>query len=540
MTRSSRFLRALFAASSFLCVILLVACGGGNSNPTPPPPTGNFSNASLNGQYAFSLTGTESGTGAYSARVGSFSADGNGHILGGLQDILNLSAGQVPPESVISISGGSYAIQSNGRGVLTLNGATGQPLVLSLTLASISKGFLVETDALASASGNLLLQTPSAFAANSVVGKYVFDLFGISFAGPTPAPISTIGQFAADGNGNITGGVLDQNDGSFSPSGPVAIPASTYQLDTNGNGSNFGRGTVTLNGRSYAFYIVDAQHLKLLQEDNLGGAAGDATLQSGVIPSANSGFAGSFVFEVFGSATTSNRNYGPDGRAGRFTSDGNGGISTLAFDDNNDGNYTHVASSVSNSTYTIDTANAGSGRGTFTFTSSSLKTLTYVFYLYSPTQAVIQDVSPGVIGDGTMLAQATGPINVSNVQGNYAFHSNGLQLISPSPLLETFVGQYAQSTSTSGNMAGTMDYTQLGLNSSSNSSTNAVTLNAGISGTLTLNGDGTQTNGAKVAVGGISPFTLNYIVYYADTSTALFLCEDSNRTNSGIAIQQTQ
>jgi len=41
------------------------------------------------------------------------------------------------------------------------------------------------------------------------------------------------------------------------------------------------------------------------------------------------------------------------------------------------------------------------------------------------------------------------------------------------------------------NIAGVVDYAQLGLNAIN---TNGVTLNAGISGTLTIAGDGTQDN----------------------------------------------
>ena len=75
---------------------LVVACGGGGgSGPPPtPPPVGKFSNASLAGQYAFSMTGSElcGGSGSLFTRVGSFTADGNGNITTGLEDI-NVCAG---------------------------------------------------------------------------------------------------------------------------------------------------------------------------------------------------------------------------------------------------------------------------------------------------------------------------------------------------------------------------------------------------------------------------------------------------------------
>ena len=272
----------------------LAACGGSGSNITPPPPAGNFSNASLNGQYAFSMSGVDLNSGAFIARIGSFAADGQGHITSGLEDVLDLGSGS--PASLVTFSNGTYQIQANGRGLIVLNVTGGGTLQLSASLQSSSQGYLVQTDGLASTSGGLELQTPLQFSANAIIGKYVFDFSGLSFAGTTPSPISLVGQFGADGNGNVTGGTIDVNDGEFAPTGAVALTASSYQLDTNGNGSNFGRGTMTLDGRTFAFYIVDATRVELLEEDSLGGTSGPAVLQTGVIPTQNSGFNGGLRF----------------------------------------------------------------------------------------------------------------------------------------------------------------------------------------------------------------------------------------------------
>lgn len=531
-------MRPLGLLATILAVVQLVACGGSGAPVTPPPPAGTFSNASLKGQYAFLLSGIENVSGAHFARLGSLSADGSGHITTGLEDVLNLSTGA--PASQIAILGGTYQVQANGRGLIMLSLSGGGNLQFSVALKSSSAGLLAETDGLAATSGSLNLQTPAAFSGSSLSGKYVFDFSGVSFAGSSPSVISSIGQFAADANGNVTGGTVDVNDSAFTPSGAINLAASTYQLDTNGNGTSFGRGMVTLNGRLYAFYIVDNTRIKLLEEDALGGTQGDAVLQSGTIPAQNSAFNGSFVLLSNGSATTGI--FGPVARVGRFTADGSGGIGTIVFDQNSDGNNSHVSagSSSSGASYSIDTSHPGSGRGTFTFHNSSVGTVSYVFYLSSPASGVIQDVSVGVVGDGTLLAQAAGPFTASSVAGNYAFHWNGVQLVSPSPFQESFVGQAAQSNAASGNYLGVMDYVELGLNSTVNNGLLGVILNTGISGTLTVNGDGTQNNGYKIAVGGESPFTINFVAYLADNQTALLLCTDSNRTTSGMSTQQTQ
>ena len=128
----------------------------------------------------------------------------------------------------------------------------------------------MQTDLNDAASGGFNLQTPSMFTAAAVNGSYVFDLAGISFSSTnTVAPITTIGQFTADGNGKITGGTIDVKNGNTdTASGAIALAPGSYQMDlTNGNGANFGRGTLTVNGYDYAFYIVNSSRV-LIVNDN--------------------------------------------------------------------------------------------------------------------------------------------------------------------------------------------------------------------------------------------------------------------------------
>ena len=519
---------ALLAAS------YLSACSG-SSSIIPPPPNGSFSNASLTGQYAFSMSGRNSGTGAFIGRIGSISADGKGHITSGLEDVLNLDTGA--PASQLTFSDGTYQIQSSGRGLIVLNLTAGGTLQLSLALKSNVQGLVVQSDGAASTSGSLNLQTPAQFSGNAMNGKYVFSFSGISFAGAPPSVISTVGEFAADGNGNVTGGTVDVNDGSFKPSGAISLTPTTYQLDTNGNGTNFGRGMMTLNGKSYAFYIVNSTRLAMLEEDSTGGAEGDAILQIGAIPAQNSDLKGSFVFLTGGSIATGN--FGPIARLGRMNTDGLGGVASVVFDENGDGNNTHISesSNLSNATYSIDTANAGSGRGTFTFHNSSTGTVSYVFYFYSPTRAVLQDVSASIVSDGELMAQSGAPFTTTSTAGNYIFNWGGLQLVNPSPYEEQFVGQGAQTNVGNNNLSGLADYLEIGLNSTN---TSGVNLNASISGTLTINGDGTQDNTYKIAVGGSTGFTINFKAYVADNSDIFLICYDGDRTTGGLMTQQTQ
>lgn len=508
----------------------VAGCGGGGSGPTPPPPSGGFSNASLKGQYAFSMSGVDT-TGAFIARTGSFVADGNGNITGGLEDVVSLGASSSP--ALVAFTTGTYQIQSNGRGLVVFQASNGTGLQLNMALSSTSRGYLVQTDLNATSSGSFNLATPADFTATNFTGKYVFDFSGVSFGVSSVAPLSIIGQVAADGNGNITGGLEDSNDGNVAaPSGPVAISPGTYALDSSGNGTAFGRGTMTFGGRAFAFYIVDNTRIKVIEEDLQGGSIGDAAQQASTIPAANSAFTGGWTYLVGGSTTQ-----GPDTRVARFTADGNGNLGAISYDENNAGGYNHISqgTNISAATYAIDTANAGTGRGTFTFTDSGSGTFKYVFYAISSSQAVVQDLSSGIVSDGSMLTQSAGPFTLSASAGNYAFNWSGVQLGSNSavPFEEDFVGQYALSSATSSNISGVVDYVELGL------SGNNLFTNIGLSGTLTITGDGTNNNNFKVLISGSPSTTITFQAYFASPTTMFLVCSDNTRTTAGITLQQT-
>ncbi len=513
-----------------LCSLCLAACGGGGGGGTPPPPAGDFSNASLHGQYAFSMSGVDL-NGGYIARAGSFIADGNGAITAGLEDVISSSSGG----SLVSFAGGTYTIQANGRGLLVLNATNGGGLQLNFVLSSTSEGFLVETDLQATSSGTFALQNTMEFTATALNGNYVFDLSGFSFT-QNVLPFSTVGQIALDGNGNLTGGTIDENDGNASvPSGAIAVPPSTYQLDTSGNNGTFGRGTLSFAGRDFAFYIVSHNRLKFIEEDSPAATIGDALLQSSSIPTENSGFAGSFVYLVGGASVLGTQP--ADARVARFTADGNGGIGAISFDENNDGATRHISqgSNISAATYSIDTANAGSGRGTFTFTDSGGGTYTYVFYLISPSQAALQDTSNGIVADGPMQAQSGSPFTNANIAGSYAFNWSGVQLGSQNaiPFEEDFVGQYVLDSSTSNNASGVMDYTELGLSGKQLFSNTAIT------GSFTIKDDGTNDNKFQVINHNSPSVTYNFVAYVVSPTTTYMLITDATRVTAGITTQQS-
>jgi len=205
--------------------------------------------------------------------------------------------------------------------------------------------------------------------------------------------------------------------------------------------------------------------------------------------------------------------------------------------DNNDGSINQISpgTSLTNATYAIDTTHAGSGRGTFTFKDSSLGTFTNVFYMISPTQAVVEDTSPGLITVGPMLAQSGSPFTNANLAGNYALSWNGVQLgvTTSIPFQEDLVGQYVLSNTTS-NISGVVDYTELGLSNST------FLFDVGLSGTLKINGDGTNGNNLQLVSSGSSSTTFDFQGYVANPNTMFIVSTDTSRVFAGVVTQQSQ
>jgi hypothetical protein len=515
---------ALFLALS--AAVFCAACGGGGTVVTPPPPVGNFSNASLKGQYAFSMRGADGITGSFFARVGSFTADGKGNITGGLEDVNTAVNG---PQT-LAFTSSTYTVQADGRGVLNLTNSTGT-LSFSITLLSPTEGLVVQTDLNATASGTFVIQNANSFNAAGISGAYVFDFSGLD---PGGFPDSIVGQFVSTGSGTFSSGLLDENDNAVA-SGPASFSGgANYQMDAT-NGTTFGRGAVTFiaNGITfhYIFYIVNGSRVRMLENSSAGAlTVGDAVSQSSV-PSSNTTFNGNFAFLLSGSGST-----GPLTRVGRLTADGKGGLSGIFADTNDTGVVAKVPSgSLSATTYTIDTtpANVGTGRGTLTFMDSSLGTFKFIFYLSSSSGGVIQDVSKNNVADGTIQLQTGAPLSNSSLAGDYGLNFTGTSSNSSTGLTgeEDYVGQITLSSASSNNVTGAVDFSEF-------SSNQGVFTNVVVSGNgLTVGGDGTTSNGMRNALSlklaGNPTSTINFAPYIVNSQTIFVAGTDANRIISG-------
>jgi hypothetical protein len=500
---------------AILLASLVAACNNGGTffvGPPPPPPTGNFSSASLKGQYAFLMTGTElcSGFSSLFTRAGSFTADGNGHITGGLEDV-NVCTGVFNLQFINS----TYSITADGRGILNLTNNTGTT-IYSITLSSPTQGLIVQTDINSTASGSFQRQNTSAFSNPAIAGGYVFDVAGIS---ATSNPESIIGRFNADGVGGINSGLFDSNEAG-TLSGQQLFPVGAfYQLDTNGDGTNFGRGTANIAGHNFAFYIVDATRLKLLGIDFPEAFSGEAFAQQNMTftaASLNSGFA----FLIGGSSSV-----GPIATSGRFNADGAGNLTSIFLDENNSGTITLLPSQggTVTGTYAVD-AN-GLGGGTATWTDTKVGTFSFIFYLISPTDAVFQEIDSNITSDGSLLAQTAGLVSPATLAGNFAFVWSGV-----SSDEEDFVGQLKLTSATGNNASGIMDFNEFGAGQQF--------FNIQFNGPLTITPPGTGPNTLVATTTFPSPTTFNFTAYAVDSNTVFLVGVDNNRVIAGSVVRQ--
>jgi hypothetical protein len=402
-----------------------------------------YTTSSLQGHYAFSIAGQIlSGPSAGPFfRAGSFVADGAGNLSGGLEDVNETSG-------VTSGSGfsfvGTYTVSADGRGTLKFSdgshGPANLPAIFDFVLVNGTQLQITGFDAsggaattyAGTAAGQANAQNVSTYANNplsALFGTYVFDFSGVDAA--NGRGLSQIGEFTADGAGDITGGSIDIDDGGTSnqlqitgntaaPFTPPVYP-SFYSINASG------RGTMTLATNdpafptlTFSFYVVSRGSSKFAGTDTAQALSGMAMQQ---IPNATfdpTSLNGSYAFLLSG--------LGPGGAqatatAGSFIAGGNGNITSGVFDENVNG--TPSVANPFGGNYTV----TSNGRGTASFTGGRK----YVFYFGAAGSAVIQEIDtihPGIAADG-MFTQQQVPIppaafSLASIIGNYAIGTNGL------------------------------------------------------------------------------------------------------------------
>lgn len=466
-----------------------------------------FGPAALRGQYAFLVKG-ENGSTAL-ARVGSVIFDGNGNVTSGVEDVNSTTAA-----STILFNGGTYTVQADGRGTLSLTNSTAGTISFYIAMASNQQGFLVENDGNNATSGSLYKQNPNNFSNPGLSGSYLFDFAGVDTSGHAE---SIIGHLISDGAGHFPSGWLDQNDDGTT-SGATSLSSSSYQMDAT-YGSNFGRGVAAINGLAYVFFIVDGTRAEFLETDSGMMTAGEVVMQQST-PTQVSALNGNFAFVGFGSSSSS-QNSQPLARGGRFSADGNGNVSGVMLITNGAGTAAQVPSTGTlQGTYSIDTS--GSGRGTMTFTDSSAGTFKFIFYLGSSGQAVFQDTSKDVILDGTMLQQSSTSATQATLAGSHAFLWGGVNNGE-----NVFSGQMTLTATSSNNAKGTLDLNEAGTSAISDI----------FSGNLSVSGDGTARNNLNLTAANPSG-SFSFGVFLIDANTMLLVSSDDKDVIIGRSLRQ--
>lgn len=263
-----------------------------------------FSGAQVTGGYSFMLAGYSGAASENASWAGIFTADGTalgstpGNISGGIFDenVGNNGGGTgynnevATPAAGLPFTGTYTAPDAAGRGIITLSSAPDSPATCGasplppctqyvyylvtpevLQLTSMSNTGHAGNTGTAFGQGSLATATTDNTALS---GGYVFSYYGFGDNNNGGDSGAAAGQFATDGNGNVTGGIMDlnvANGGSPTPSiatTGISLTGSTYSF------SGSPRGTFTdPSGQNYNIYLTDP-NLNLLDPNNTSGGGG--------------------------------------------------------------------------------------------------------------------------------------------------------------------------------------------------------------------------------------------------------------------------
>jgi hypothetical protein len=145
------------------------------------------------------------------------------------------------------------------------------------------------------------------FANGNLNGTYVFSVTG-SVADSASDFVTIMGVFTADGNGNITGGYLDQNSTASGGLILETITSGTYNIGADGRPtgtSAIPTGLLTLQTQNsgtftFDYVLTSSQHGLMTEFESFGSASGTLDLQSNVTQADIVGQ--SYVFNFSGSS----------------------------------------------------------------------------------------------------------------------------------------------------------------------------------------------------------------------------------------------
>jgi len=493
-----------------------------------------YSDHSLDGPYTFSYKGNDAS--GFLGVVGSFVADGGGHIVSGLEDFDSFITG-VSTQVTLT---GTYQVGADGRGTATLNTSQGA-VKLAFALSSNEHARVIRFDTNATGGGTIDQQNLNALSNSPSVisGPYAFIASG---ADSSFQPMGIGGEFSSDGTGNIpaTNTILDVNDDGIANASGITTADTTlhgsYQFD--GAFPGTGRGTLTLTSsttgsREYAFYIVDGAHMQLVEIDSNAFVVGRAV----GAPTGNSFSAASLVSANYPFTNGGNSTAGAYAGGGVFTSNGSGMITGGTFDINNAGTY-NSGPSLSACPYTVDATTGRTDLKLFSGTgacpaSANASLSEFAAYLTSDGSALMLEIDANAVTIGTAYQQCfvasactSGVPAITGVSASIGLTGEGTFHRNPSAYQQNLVGQLALSSASIS--SGTLDINNF----------NAV-FPGDPAGTGSSIGTPSSTGRGTFVIAATNPTaTYNLIYYLIDDTSALLLDKDASLVLRGALAQQ--
>jgi hypothetical protein len=435
-------------------------------------------NGTLNGTYAYSFNGYEAGSPSVGA--GSFIADGNGNVTGGVYDH---NGGSLGLQIDQPITGGSYSISLNGFGTITLNTGNG-PITFGVATGTPDNMRIIHFNENGSngswGSGAIRQQNPSDFNRAALVGGWALGIQGFD---PSGNPRAIAGTYQEDSQGNIAG-VEDINDSGTLLNDEPFTGNPVGSIDP-----TYGRATsqILLNGKTYtnAVYVVSAGE-KLLVAIDAGGAlqTGNNLRQSG---SFNNGtMNGHSITRAAGQSGQGGSNV----FVGLVTADGNGNV-TAKLDQNKNG---VVGQSTSIGTYSV----ASNSRTVINFTDGS----TQYAYLVGPNEGFAVSTGGGA-SLGFFEPQSAGPFTNASFSGEFLGGTLPAGISSVNTFIESFLSD------ANGNIFDTYD----------ESGPNGTNLNQQVAFTYSV-----DSTGRMLVMSGANTIGIGYIV----SPTKMFLIDGTN------------
>jgi hypothetical protein len=467
--------RLLLFTATIIALITIAGCGG--SSLSFPTPAGGFTNSSLSGSFAFSYQGVDAN--GFLAVAGSFNADGAGNLTSGVEDVHD-QAGIVTNAGLT----GTYTVRADGRGSATITSTAAGNSSLDFVLVAGGHALVTRFDGSATGSGTIDQQSSAAFTNTALAETFAFNLAGVDAVGN---PLGMAGNFTANTAGIITSGVEDSNENT----NVLTADPLTGSIPVGSSG----RGTATFSSSRgnmvFAFYVVDATHLKLVETDTTFLLGGDAFNQTGTFSAAT--LSGPFAFTVAGADLAVG---GPFAAGGILISDGAGNVSS-GIEDVNDSGSTATGVALTG-TYTM----AANGRGTLALNGSAGATN---FVIYPTTGGVLAlESDPLLLTSGTALQQQTAAFTNASFSGTYGMNFTGAALNSGSE-----IDSAAEFTADGASkLTGIIDINNSG----------SLTFGQPVTGTFTTSGSGRTTLQLSTPLG-----TQNMAVYLVNGNRALFV-----------------